>query len=230
MERLSKYLAGLTFIVFIISPEILAKTFSQTLCENPEYMCEKIQKGETWATKFPDANFRNTVMRLNRMNIPLRKGMTVAVPVDQNISLEKISPFEAEITPPGTKTIIIDPKLMAWVAYTPDGKMAAWGPASLGKDYCRDVNRRCRTVTGEYSVIRKQGANCISTIYPKPRGGAPMPYCIFFFKGYALHGSYEVPGYHASHGCVRLFVDDAKWLNQKFVEPGTKVIVKSYNG
>lgn len=231
MKRFSQYfILFVTVIVSALSPEIFAKTFSQTLCDNPAYHCEKIEKGETWVKKFPDESFRNIVMRANRMNIPLRKGMTIAVPINPAITVEEINPFESEITPPGKKTIIVDPKKMAWVAYAADGKLVAWGPASLGKDYCRDVNRGCRTITGYYTIVRKGGVKCISSKYPLPKGGAPMPYCMHFFRGYALHGSYEVPGYHASHGCIRLFVDDAKWLNQEFAEPGTKIIVKSYNG
>ena len=36
--------------------------------------------------------------------------------------------------------------------------------------------------------------------------GSPMPYSIFFLRGYAIHGSYEVKhlGRPVSHGCVRL--------------------------
>jgi len=33
---------------------------------------------------------------------------------------------------------------------------------------------------------------------------------MFFHGGFALHGSPSVPGYNASHGCVRLFDDDAE--------------------
>ncbi len=51
-----------------------------------------------------------------------------------------------------------------------------------------------------------------------------MPYCMHFSGGYALHGSPTVPGYNASHGCVRLFTEDAKWLNQHFVDIGSTVI------
>ena len=61
-----------------------------------------------------------------------------------------------------------------------------------------------------------------------------MPYCMFFHKGFALHGSDDIPGYRASHGCVRMFTRDAKWLNEEFVEIssernnflGTKVVVR----
>ena len=66
------------------------------------------------------------------------------------------------------------------------------------------------------AIYNKGGAGCASSKFPVGRGGAPMPYCMFFHGGYALHGSYEVPGYHASHGCIRLFVDDAAWLNEEF--------------
>jgi len=48
---------------------------------------------------------------------------------------------------------------------------------------------------------------------------------MYFHGGFALHGSYEVPGFNASHGCVRLFVPDAEWLNQDFTAGGQKVMV-----
>jgi lipoprotein-anchoring transpeptidase ErfK/SrfK len=49
-----------------------------------------------------------------------------------------------------------------------------------------------------------------STIY----SGSPMPHSIFFLRGYAIHGSYEVKhlGRPASHGCVRLHPSNAKAL------------------
>lgn len=34
----------------------------------------------------------------------------------------------------------------------------------------------------------------------------------YFYKGWAIHGSNSVPGYPASHGCVRVTRTDAKWL------------------
>jgi lipoprotein-anchoring transpeptidase ErfK/SrfK len=49
-----------------------------------------------------------------------------------------------------------------------------------------------------------------STIY----SGSPMPYSIFFLRGYAIHGSYEIKdlGRPASHGCVRLHPSNAAAL------------------
>jgi len=39
-----------------------------------------------------------------------------------------------------------------------------------------------------------------------------------------MHGS-TLPGYHASHGCIRMFEDDAHWLNKEFTEKGTIIQV-----
>ena len=43
---------------------------------------------------------------------------------------------------------------------------------------------------------------------------APMPYSIFFYYGFAIHGSYEIAriGRPASHGCIRLHPEDAAVL------------------
>lgn len=49
-----------------------------------------------------------------------------------------------------------------------------------------------------------------STIYDN----APMPYSIFFYSGFAIHGTtdYAHLGQPASHGCVRLHPEDAALL------------------
>ncbi len=41
---------------------------------------------------------------------------------------------------------------------------------------------------------------------------APMPWSVFFYRGYAVHGTTEVKrlGQPASHGCVRLHPDNAR--------------------
>lgn len=44
-------------------------------------------------------------------------------------------------------------------------------------------------------------------------------------KGETWDGSPDVPGRNASHGCIRLFPEDAQWMNEEFVEPGDRVEV-----
>ncbi|MCS5712227.1 L,D-transpeptidase [Candidatus Berkiella aquae] len=125
-------------------------------------------------------------------------------------------------------TIEVDLKKLTWVAYDGTGELIRSGRVSGGKDYCPDIGRECKTVTGTFTIFRKGGEDCKSTIYPVGRGGAPMPYCMFFHGGYALHGSNAVPNYNASHGCVRMAPEDAQWLNEDFVQEGLTQVVVHY--
>ncbi|WP_042239187.1 L,D-transpeptidase [Legionella oakridgensis] len=124
-------------------------------------------------------------------------------------------------------TFIYNPKTLRWSAVK-NGKVIRTGKGSGGSHYCRDIKRSCRTPSGTYRIISKRGAGCRSTRYPVGKGGAPMPYCMFFSKYYAIHGSPDVPNHNASHGCIRVKPNDARWLNQNFMNIGSKVIVKSY--
>lgn len=129
----------------------------------------------------------------------------------------------------GHKVFVFDPKIPAWAAYDAQGNLVKTGSASGGKDYCEDVGRGCRTVVGKFRVYSKKGPECKSSVYPvETGGGAKMPYCMHFNGGYSIHAAYEVPGYNASHGCIRVLPSAARWLNQDFMDVGSTVIVKSY--
>ncbi len=125
-------------------------------------------------------------------------------------------------------TFIYNPKTLIWNAYAPDGSLVKSGRGSGGANYCRDVKRSCRTAVGVFQVYAKGNANCKSSKYPLGRGGAPMPWCMFFKGGYAIHGSNDIRNYNASHGCIRVYPADASWLSLNFMRIGTVVIVKRY--
>lgn len=126
------------------------------------------------------------------------------------------------------RSLVISPRDHRWYAYD-DGRLVRSGVVSAGANYCPDIGRSCRTPRGTYSVQSKGGPGCRSTRYPIGRGGAPMPYCMFFSKNYAVHGSYDVPkNRNASHGCVRVYPSDARWLNHEFLRVGDRVTVTSY--
>lgn len=220
--------AILIVFVFFSSP-IYAKNYGSTLCNDPQFFCYLVKKGETWDKLFNDPNQKDLVMRVNRMNTRLHAGMKIAVPKHMNTTnIMDFSPMPKQIDPPGEKLILVSIQNLAFGAYEADGTLEHWGPISAGRNYCPDIGRGCRTGLGNFSIHEKRGAGCVSTKFPVGRGGAPMPYCMFFHGGYALHGSYEVPGYNDSHGCIRLFVDDAKWLNQVFTDgEHTRVIVRN---
>lgn len=147
------------------------------------------------------------------------------------------APLPERIKPPNEKLIIVDPINHAWGAYQANGKLLRWGLATAGANWCRDTNRSCRTKAGSFRIYQLGDQRCISYKYPlEDGGGAGMPYCMYFNGSEALHGSTEVTYGNISHGCVRMHVDDAKWLRYQFVEgptalnnyQGTKVVVKPY--
>lgn len=216
-------------LIMTIPTSIFAKNYGQKLCSVAGYTCIRINRGDSWQSLWSNAQKRRIVMRLNRMNTRLRPGMLIAVPNGlMSINHMDISPLPYSIKSMGAKLVLIDLKKQAFGAYDASGYLIHWGPVSGGKGYCPDIRRACNTPRGNFYVIRKGDAYCESKIYPVPIGGAPMPYCMYFFGGYAMHAS-DLPGYHASHGCVRMFYEDAEWLNTNFVSMGsrgTKVIVR----
>src|SRR5947209_2318433 len=63
---------------------------------------------------------------------------------------------------------------------------------------------------------------------------SPMPYSIFFNRGYAIHGSYEIRhlGGPASHGCIRLHPSNAAKLFSLVRQEGvgnTTIVVSGSN-
>lgn len=128
------------------------------------------------------------------------------------------------------KVVVVNPHVHAWGAYSADGSLIKAGLATAGADWCPDLGRRCHTGVGTFRVNSLGSPNCKSTMFPIGRGGAPMPYCMFFNRNQALHGTPEgevVEG-NVSHGCVRMHVWDAQWLRYNFVNVGTKVVVTGY--
>jgi len=212
-------------------------TFGAELCQSnsEEYRCLTVQQGDTWEKLWQDVSQRDLVKRANRTNVTLVAGQVLAVPKDlENTTIFDIAPFPKHIVNSERKLIIVDQSKLAWVIYDAKGDMQWWGPASSGRDKCSDSNKVCRTITGKYYIFDKKSTDCVSNKFPLGEGGAKMPYCMYFFKGFALHGSSTVPGFRDSHGCVRLFTEDAKWLNEKYIDLpkkennylGTKVIIK----
>ena len=138
--------------------------------------------------------------------------------------------FPKQIATRGEKMFIFDPKASAWAAYDAEGKRVLTGAGSGGADICESTKDSCRTVTGSFRVYEKRGDSCISHEYPvaSSGGGAKMPYCMYFYRGYTIHAAYYVPRTSSSHGCIRVYPSAAKWLNENFIDVGTKVVVLSY--
>lgn len=218
-------------MLFILSSSVHAAYYGAALCAYPQYECVKVGKGQNWTNMFPDPVQRDLVQRLNRSYNSIWHGKVIVVPKNlENLSIFDISPFPLRLDKVHEKQIIVDQDKLAWAAYDASGNLVKWGPISSGRDKCVDSNGSCRTITGIFRIFSRENQNCRSNTYDNAR----MPYCMYFYKGFALHGSNDIPGVRASHGCVRMFTDDAKWLNHEFVELsnesnnhlGTKVIVR----
>ena len=79
------------------------------------------------------------------------------------------------------------------------------------------------TVTGQYHVYVKY----LSTTMTGPGYSLPnVPYTMYFYKGYGLHGTYWHSNFGTpmSHGCVNLSIPDSQWL-YNFASVGTLVNV-----
>ncbi|MGE3318432.1 MAG: L,D-transpeptidase [Candidatus Berkiella sp.] len=192
----------LIFLSVMSSPLIHAEL--PDFCKTGEYICHQVSPD--YVVAFPN------------------NGSTHPSPQKTaKVSSDGYKPISANESK-GKDLIDIDLTALTWSAYDNNGELAGSGRVSGGKEYCADIDSNCETVTGIYTIFRKGEEDCKSTIYPVGKGGAPMPYCMFFHGGYALHGSNSVPNYNASHGCVRMSRSDAQWLNEEFVIEGlTKV-------
>jgi lipoprotein-anchoring transpeptidase ErfK/SrfK len=75
------------------------------------------------------------------------------------------------------------------------------------------------TPTGSYRPIRMH-----EMWYSSKYENAPMPWSIFFYGGYAIHGTTDLKhlGQVASHGCVRLDPKNAKLLYDLVKQVGMK--------
>ena len=99
-------------------------------------------------------------------------------------------PAVADMLQSGTLIVISKPSQHMYVFS--DGQLWASTPISTGK-------KRHATPSGVFPILQKQRYHR-SNIY----SGAPMPYMQrLTWEGIALHSGW-VPGYPASHGCVRL--------------------------
>ena len=205
------------------------------LCDKPQFECIKVSGGQSWEKLFPDEEQRDIVQRINRSYNSLWAGKTIVVPRQlKDKTLLDFAPFPKAIHSEHEKQVIVDQNKLAWGAYDAEGQLVKWGPIASGRNRCPDSNNACLTMTGVFRVFSKENEKCKSDIFPIGKGGAKMPYCMYFHKGFAMHGSDDMPGFRASHGCVRMFVRDAKWLNEIFVDStneaknqlGTKVVVR----
>ena len=201
--------------------------YGQALCKSGDFICKKTRILDKWRYHFEDHHDLEIAQRLNRTNVPLMYRPWYITPHDiAKINYLTLSPLPQHKETHGKKLLFVDLGKFAYGAYDENGDLVKWGPETAGEKICDDNGKSCLTVTGDYTVYRKGGSKCYSRTYPRDTdGGASMPYCMFYYRGYAIHGSSLSGFINRSKGCIRIFDEDAKWLSKHFVKLGTEVIV-----
>ncbi|MFA6603281.1 MAG: L,D-transpeptidase [Patescibacteria group bacterium] len=106
------------------------------------------------------------------------------------------------------KFILVDLKRQ-FVGLYECGQLRDSFPISSGRLSRGPHGENYRTPTGT-TKVRAKKIDAKSSKYPEPNGGAPMPYAVNFRgSAYWMHGG-DLVGSPASHGCVRLLLEDAK--------------------
>lgn len=147
---------------------------------------------------------RNKVfITLNRKESSnLRVGDTIIVP-DTIITDKRAYSVFPQFFPEAEyldKLVLVSNYYQCWAAFE-NGKQVYFAAANTGKE-------RTPTYPGRYALVFRQKTRLSST-----DSSWRMNYYYNFhpYAGMAFH-EYDMPGYPASHACVRQFRTDAKWL------------------
>jgi lipoprotein-anchoring transpeptidase ErfK/SrfK len=166
------------------------------------------------------------LLKLNRLDAQhLRAGVTILIP-EQIDELNTFSPFPRKLEAGREipKLILASLRVQAFGAYE-YGNLVRWGPTSSGK-------KASPTPAGFYHTNWKSKATRSSI---NNEWLLPWYFNLDNQRGVAFH-QYDLPGYPASHGCLRLLEDDAAWIygwaeqwtlsaNYRIEAYGTPVIV-----
>ncbi|MGH9340204.1 MAG: L,D-transpeptidase [Acidobacteriota bacterium] len=184
--------------LFLCAPRLYAEpgNFSYRLIQ-----IAKLQDLKALRSELGDEQFE-VVLKLNRRDSRhLGSGISLIIP-DTVGDLISHSPFPRRIDAAASvpKLMFVSLSIQAFAAYE-YGELVRWGPASTGK-------QETPTPAGLYHVNWRSKRR-VSTKNPS----WIMPWCVNLHTatGIAFH-QYKLPGYPASHGCIRLFKDDARWI------------------
>jgi hypothetical protein len=142
------------------------------------------------------------LLKLNRLDVQhLRAGVTLLIP-EQIDELNALSPFPDKLEAGSEipKLILVSLRVQAFGAYE-YGNLVRWGPTSTGK-------KATPTPAGLYHTNWKSKATRSSI---NNDWLLPWYFNLDNQRGISFH-QYDLPGYPASHGCVRLLEDDAAWI------------------
>ena len=146
---------------------------------------------------------RYTILALNRLDSKNKwRADTLAVPAEFDHTLMAYSPFpkNIETLKEVKKMVFFSYPIQAYALYE-SGELIKWGPTSMGK-------KTAQTKRGlMFANWKKELA--ISTVDSDWK--LPFNVNVHNTLGIGWH-QYDLPGFPASHSCLRLLMDDAKYL------------------
>lgn len=146
---------------------------------------------------------RYTILALNRLDLENAwRADTLMIPNKIESDFLQYSPFprQLDIAKDVRKLVVFSYPIQAYAAYE-NGNLVKWGPSSMGK-------KAAKTKTGlMFTNWKKELA--ISTVNKSWK--LPYNFNIHNTLGIGWH-QYDLPGYPASHSCLRMLMDDAKWM------------------
>lgn len=146
---------------------------------------------------------RYAILALNRLDSKSKwNSDTLVVPAKIDTTLMSYSPFpmQLDVLSDVKKFVIFSYPIQAYAVYS-NGTLVKWGPTSMGK-------KSAQTDRGlMFANWKKKLA--ISTV--KSEWKLPYNFNIHNTHGIGWH-QYDLPGYPASHSCLRLLMKDAIWL------------------
>lgn len=146
---------------------------------------------------------RYAILALNRLDSKSKwNSDTLVVPAKIDTTLMAYSPFpmQLDVLSDVKKFVVFSYPIQAYAVYS-NGALVKWGPTSMGK-------KSAQTTRGlMFANWKKKLA--ISTV--KSEWKLPYNFNIHNTGGIGWH-QYDLPGYPASHSCLRLLMKDAIWL------------------
>ena len=177
-------------------PEIVEPVINYSLVspkDTSDWLANLVKGGDTL----------NALMVINRCDPwRLMRLDTLVLPdsIAPNIDFYVPFPKQMETLAEVKKIMIVSHYAQAFIIYE-NGELVKWGPVNLG-------TKLKPTPTGLFAVNWK-AKRTTSTINSS---WILDWYCnIDNFEGIGMH-QYALPGYPASHGCVRLYRDDSNWI------------------
>lgn len=150
-----------------------------------------------------DSSKMRIILAVNRVDYAKWQRLdTLIVPDTFMVDFMQYSPFPKQISSIDKvhKMILYSQGIQAFGAYE-NGNLVRWGPISTGKKSTPTPNYLYHTNWRSKKTVSTIDDEWIMEWY----------FNMGNFSGVSMH-QYEMPGYPASHACVRLYKEDAMWF------------------